>query len=354
MSALKIKSITMSFLAKSGLSLLQGGVDIAQSAFNRQFAERAAEKQYDRQLDFWNRQNAYNSPAAQRQRFNDAGLNPAAAVGQMATSSTAQQLSSVPGNEVDQAGAVKLENMLNSLRTLAEVENIAANSNLVNEQVLNEILKQTLQGLQIPNSKADTLVKEIKARLMDKGSENFDTWFNEYIKNMQSDTSENVSSSDLMDTQSADIVAKQQSVIDNIQADTALKKLESVLTSNKSEEAKASAVESYARARLINIQSSIQETFGSAQAAADLIDSSVKACYARSLAEATINLQKSATLLNENNVLTNEARVAIEQSLADIKDRYYKLEEKRFGLEQNKFELEAVKSGIELLSNILL
>lgn len=41
---------------------------------------RISEKQYERQradaLEFWNMQNEYNSPAAQMQRFKDAGLNP--------------------------------------------------------------------------------------------------------------------------------------------------------------------------------------------------------------------------------------------------------------------------------------
>lgn len=37
---------------------------------------RLAEYQYSKDLEMWNRQNAYNTPAAQMQRYKDAGLNP--------------------------------------------------------------------------------------------------------------------------------------------------------------------------------------------------------------------------------------------------------------------------------------
>ena len=37
---------------------------------------KLAEYQYSKDLDMWNRQNEYNSPSAQMERFNAAGLNP--------------------------------------------------------------------------------------------------------------------------------------------------------------------------------------------------------------------------------------------------------------------------------------
>lgn len=43
-----------------------------QAKYNREMAQR----QYDYQLDMWNRQNQYNAPSAQMERYKAAGLNP--------------------------------------------------------------------------------------------------------------------------------------------------------------------------------------------------------------------------------------------------------------------------------------
>lgn len=46
---------------------------------------KLAQLQYQQNLDFWNRQNAYNHPAAQMRRFQEAGLNPHLIYGQTNT-----------------------------------------------------------------------------------------------------------------------------------------------------------------------------------------------------------------------------------------------------------------------------
>ena len=46
------------------------------NAVNAQIARDTNQMSYQQSLDFWNRQNAYNTPAAQMQRFKAAGLNP--------------------------------------------------------------------------------------------------------------------------------------------------------------------------------------------------------------------------------------------------------------------------------------
>lgn len=52
---------------------------------SRAFATQMYERQKYDNLQFWNMQNEYNSPAAQMQRFKDAGLNPALIYGQQNT-----------------------------------------------------------------------------------------------------------------------------------------------------------------------------------------------------------------------------------------------------------------------------
>lgn len=67
-------------------SLISGGLSLADNALQykrqkeldeaeRQFQSAEAQKAYDRQIDFWNKQNEYNLPANQRKRLEDAGYN---------------------------------------------------------------------------------------------------------------------------------------------------------------------------------------------------------------------------------------------------------------------------------------
>ena len=49
---------------------------------NREFAREQSELAYQRELEMWNKQNEYNSPTSQMQRFSSAGLNPNLIYGQ--------------------------------------------------------------------------------------------------------------------------------------------------------------------------------------------------------------------------------------------------------------------------------
>lgn len=73
--------------------LLAAGAEIAggvinsvgtavQNKKNRQFTERMYDRQKNDNIEFWNMQNSYNSPASQMSRFKDAGLNPNLVYGQ--------------------------------------------------------------------------------------------------------------------------------------------------------------------------------------------------------------------------------------------------------------------------------
>lgn len=63
--------------------------------YQAQLNEQAAVNAYKRQLDFWNKQNAYNDPSAQMSRLTAAGLNPAL-INANGVNNTAGGLSSAP------------------------------------------------------------------------------------------------------------------------------------------------------------------------------------------------------------------------------------------------------------------
>lgn len=85
-----------------------------QNEKNRQFALQQQRLQNQFNLDMWNRQNAYNSPAAQVQRLMQAGLNPNLAYGQLGSgdagfvqSADANYRGEAPQSNVDFQGAVQ-------------------------------------------------------------------------------------------------------------------------------------------------------------------------------------------------------------------------------------------------------
>lgn len=67
-------------------SLVAGGVNLFANAMTnrraRKYEREMAEYTYSKDLEMWNKQNEYNSPRMQMQRFFDAGLNPKLIYGQ--------------------------------------------------------------------------------------------------------------------------------------------------------------------------------------------------------------------------------------------------------------------------------
>ncbi len=137
---------------------------IASSIFNHFMSERSAEKQYQRQLDFWQKQNEYNSPAAQRDRLEAAGFNPAAALGDIAGNNAAGQLSSVPGNDYDKRGFLDVNALNNSLQLFTQMESIGANTDMMKRQIelsyIEELIKNsTKYGIDLTNKEKEELLK---------------------------------------------------------------------------------------------------------------------------------------------------------------------------------------------------
>lgn len=99
-------------------------------------------------------QNSYNSPQAQVNRRLAAGLSPVESV----DSGNSSQLSSVPGNNVAQSGALQFQSsidLLDSMRTVQEIRNLGKTGNRLDAEISNLI--------------ADGFLKELDKQLKDAG-----------------------------------------------------------------------------------------------------------------------------------------------------------------------------------------
>lgn len=131
-------SIGESSISSLGSSLAGGLSNALFGGIAAKRAEQAAQKQYQRQLDFWNKQNEYNTPLAQRQRMEDANLNPALMYGSGSSGGgTAGALSPVPGNEFEKSGGYASRSIspvntdpVDTAIRLAQLDNIRADIDL--------------------------------------------------------------------------------------------------------------------------------------------------------------------------------------------------------------------------------
>lgn len=120
--------------------LNQGSNKAAQNRQNRSNMAMA-EYQYSKELEMWNRQNQYNSPQMQMQRFRDAGLNPNLIYGQ-GTPGNATQMPKYQAPQLDKSSIPLMTpemigGMLNTFMDV-KVKNAQVN-NLNNTSLLNSL-----------------------------------------------------------------------------------------------------------------------------------------------------------------------------------------------------------------------
>lgn len=79
----------------AGLNMLTGGLS-ARKQFK--YTSQLMDKQNQQQIDFWNMNNEYNTPSAQRARLEEAGMNPDLMYGQTQATNTAQMPTAANGS----------------------------------------------------------------------------------------------------------------------------------------------------------------------------------------------------------------------------------------------------------------
>lgn len=192
--------------------------NVGSSILNNYLAERSAQKQYDRQLDFWEKQNEYNSPLNQRKRLQQAGLNPVAAAGDIGGHNTAGSLSSVPGNQHSQNGVIDPNALGNNMMLFEQMESIGANTDLLKRQVelsfIQEyILNAEAYGLDLSNEEKKKLLGYI-----DREKElSFEKVIAE-IDNIKSSTALNEANTATVDALRDHLVEVQKATADSLKA----------------------------------------------------------------------------------------------------------------------------------------
>lgn len=141
----------------------------AQQRQNR-WNKQAAELQYQRDIEMWNMQNEYNSPANQYQRMLGSGLNPAQMYGGSGVSNTASNRPSYQAPTYEAAvvnpwsGLVDAINQYQQFRIgNAQIANLEQKTE--NDQVSNAILLQTVTGKKLANEIAEILRQRGEVKL---------------------------------------------------------------------------------------------------------------------------------------------------------------------------------------------
>lgn len=159
-------------------SLLSAGIGALGSVFGSLFGKKSqddtnkanmelAEYQYSKNLEMWNRQNEYNTPANQVKRIKAAGLNPALLYGSGSVANTA---SSAPSYQAPNLraytnfGDLGASYLSQIPLQAAQVRNLDSNSALTDQKTKTEIQETGLRMLQKQIAVLDKSIKEAQER----------------------------------------------------------------------------------------------------------------------------------------------------------------------------------------------
>lgn len=125
--------------------LINAGSTLITNAQNRKFSEQMYARQRADALTDWDKQNAYNSPSQQMQRFKEAGLNPNLIYGQMSNSPAIRSTDMKHPDFV----APKLPNIGNVMNNYVDLE--LKKQQLSNDKQSGELLRQQTEGKKLEN-----------------------------------------------------------------------------------------------------------------------------------------------------------------------------------------------------------
>lgn len=129
----------MSFLSSIAGTLGGFGDSLFQGFTDEYFSRRDIKYKDALNWQHWNAQNEYNSPAAQMQRFRDAGLNPNLIYGQ----------SNLAGSVSPASGGVSVDSPLSNVYTREQMRNMRAQNDNMHAQ--NVLTKEQARSLKLQN-----------------------------------------------------------------------------------------------------------------------------------------------------------------------------------------------------------
>lgn len=154
-----------------GLGFSTSG-NIISGAFNYLYNKNLMRQQYNYNLDLWNKQNEYNSPTAQMQRLQEAGLNPNLVYGSGAAGASGNATSANGSSAPSTSGAsfnpqLSALSEINQLRSALDVNESVANRNnaeasLANQRALTEPVNR--QYIESQTKVANASLDEIAVR----------------------------------------------------------------------------------------------------------------------------------------------------------------------------------------------
>lgn len=123
------------------------------------------EQQYQNQIDFWHMNNEYNTPAAQMQRYTDAGVNPYVALGHGNTSQYGSVMQPTP-QAPNYAGTVgaQIQQSLQNFLMLQQARNVGADTQLKAAQTKTQ---ESITSLNSVKEFVLTLDGDLKQQLYD-------------------------------------------------------------------------------------------------------------------------------------------------------------------------------------------
>jgi len=125
--------------------LANAGNQLLTNVFNQRFSEKMYTRQRADALADWDKQNAYNSPSQQMQRYKEAGLNPNLIYGQMSNSPAIRSTDMKHPDFV----APRLPNIGNVMNSYVDLE--LKKQQLSNDKQAGELLRQQTQGKKLEN-----------------------------------------------------------------------------------------------------------------------------------------------------------------------------------------------------------
>lgn len=169
------------------------------SALQHKYQEASAENQFRRQMDFWNMNNAYNTPSAMRNRLEAAGLFGASLFsGGSAGQASAMANASTPGTpapgipslQAATPGLAAGSQLADAALKMAQIRNLDSDSDLKSERRNTEKTSQTLQtsSAALNQVNASLGLSQIELNNLDRQIKSVSAYIQESTKDLQIDS----------------------------------------------------------------------------------------------------------------------------------------------------------------------